>query len=94
MNRYQSIVSAIISVICIFGVPYLNRKGILIDESAVSTVVCGIIAFGAFCWTAWKNHNITEAAMEAQCLLEEMKTDFGIEENADEEDEEVEENDL
>lgn len=84
MNRYQSIISAVISAVCIFVVPYLNRKGILIDESAVSTIVCGIIACIAFCWTAWKNHNITQAANEAQAILEEIKV--GYTEEDDEED--------
>ena len=73
MNRTQSIISAIISAACVFLVPYLNRKGVLIDESAVSTIVCGIIAAVAFIWTAWKNHNITEAAHEAQAILDELK---------------------
>ena len=83
MNRYQSIVSAIISAACIFLVPYLNRKGIIIDESAITTIIAGIIATAAFLWTAWKNHNITEAANEAQAILDELKADNG--ESADEE---------
>lgn len=75
MNRYQSIISAIISAICIFLVPWLNRKGILIDESAITSLVASAIAFVAFIWTAWKNHNITEAANEAQAILDELKAD-------------------
>lgn len=83
MNRYQSIISAIISAICIFLVPWLNRKGILIDESAITSLVASAIAFVAFIWTAWRNHNITEAANEAQAILDELKADNG--ESADEE---------
>lgn len=77
MNRYQSIISAVISAVCIFVVPWLNRKGIIIDETAATTIVAGIIACAAFCWTAWKNHNLTDAAMEAQCILQEIKADDG-----------------
>jgi SPP1 family holin len=94
MNRLQSIVSGIVSFICVFIVPELNRRGIIIDETAVSSIVCGIIAIGAFIWTAWKNHNITESAMEAQAILDELKQTDGIVELDDEfedEEEEVEE---
>lgn len=98
MTRYQSIISAIISAACVFLVPWLNRKGIIVDETAITTVIAGIIAAAAFIWTAWKNHNITEAAMEAQCILNEFKTgdedleeelESEVHEEEDEEDEEV-----
>ena len=96
MNRLQSIVSGIVSFICVFIVPELNRRGIIIDETAVSTIVCGIIAFGAFCWSCYRNHNLTEAAMESQCILDELKKTKGIvelDDEFDEEEEEVEESD-
>lgn len=73
MNKYQSIISAVISAACIFLVPYLNRKGIIVDESTMTTVIAGLIATGAFFWTAWKNHNLTDAAYEAQLIMEELK---------------------
>ena len=79
MNRYPSILSAVISAVCVFLLPYLNRHGIIIDENTVTTVIVGIVAAVAFVWTAWKNHNITEAANEAQCLLAEIKADEGEE---------------
>lgn len=84
MNRYQSIISAFISALCIFLVPWLNRKGIIIDETAVTSLVASAIAFVAFIWTAWKNHNITEAANEAQAILEELKSEDAEEELKDE----------
>ena len=74
MNRYQSIISAFVSAVCIFLVPWLNRKGIIIDETAVTSIVASAIAFVAFIWTAWKNHNITESANEAQAILNELKS--------------------
>ncbi|MDO4393599.1 MAG: hypothetical protein Q4C80_04225 [Bacillota bacterium] len=73
MNKYQSIISAVISAACIFLVPYLNRKGIIVDESTMTTVIAGLIATGAFIWTAWKNHNLTDAAYEAQLIMKELK---------------------
>lgn len=98
MNKYQSIISAVISAACIFLVPYLNRKGIIVDESTMTTVIAGLIATGAFFWTAWKNHNLTDAAYEAQLIMKELKEgepcDYeDIEESAEISDEEIEEGD-
>ena len=93
MGRYQSIISAIISAICIFVLPWLQKKGIILDEDSVTTIVVGIIAFIAFLWTAWRNHNLTEAALEAQCVLDELKSgedvpDEELEAEAEQEEEE------
>lgn len=85
MSKYQSIVSAIISAICIFVLPVLNRKGIILDEGTVTTIVFSVIAVGAFLWSCWKNHNITMAANEAQCILEDLKEGFAREELAEDE---------
>lgn len=74
MNRYQSIISAFISALCIFLVPWLNRKGIIVDETAVTTIVASAIAFVAFCWSFYRNHNFSEAANESQAILNELKS--------------------
>ena len=73
MNKYQSIISAVISAICIFVLPYVNRHGFVIDEATVSSVVIGIVGVIAFLWSCWKNHNITDAAYEAQLIMKELK---------------------
>lgn len=75
MNKYQSLISAVISAFCIFALPVLNSKGIFIDENTVTTIVITIIGIVAFLWTAWKNHNITNAAHEAQAIMDELKCD-------------------
>lgn len=86
MGKYQSIISAIISAFCVFVVPWLNRKGIIIDETTATTIIAYIIGGIAFLWTAWKNHNITEAAMEGQLVINEFKADDEMdEEPADDE---------
>lgn len=77
MNKYQSIISAVISAFCIFVLPALNNKGIIIDETAATTVIITIIGVAAFIWTAWKNHNITAAAQEAQLVMKEIKEGLG-----------------
>lgn len=73
MNKYQSILSAVISAVCIFVLPVLQKNGIVIDESTATTVIIYIIGSCAFVWTAWKNHNITDAAFEAQLIMRELK---------------------
>lgn len=73
MNKYQSIVSAIISAVCIFVLPVLQKNGIVIDESTATTAIIYVIGACAFVWTAWKNHNITDAAFEAQLIMKELK---------------------
>lgn len=73
MNKYQSILSAIISAVCIFVLPVLQKNGIVIDESTATTVIIYVVGGIAFLWTAWKNHNITDAAFEAQLIMEELK---------------------
>ena len=73
MNKYQSIISAVISAVCIFVLPVLQKNGIVIDESTATTVIIYIVGGVAFCWTAWKNHNITDAAFEAQLIMKELK---------------------
>ena len=98
MNKYQSIISAIISAICIFVLPYVNRHGFVIDEATASSIVIGIVGVIAFLWSCWKNHNITDAAYEAQLIMKELKAgepcDYeDIEESAEITDEEIEEGD-
>ena len=84
MNKYQSIISAVISAVIIFVLPVLNRKGIILDETTATSIIIGVIGLAAFLWTAWKNHNITEAANEAHLIMMEIKKDMGAPE--DEED--------
>lgn len=73
MNKYQSILSAAISAICIFVLPVLQKNGVIIDEGTITTIVIYIIGGIAFLWTAWKNHNVTDAAFEAQLIMKELK---------------------
>ena len=74
MNKYQSIISAAISAIIIFALPYINKHGFVIDEVTAEQILIGIVGFGAFLWSCWKNHNITDAALEAQLIMQELKS--------------------
>ena len=74
MNKYQSIISAAISAVIIFVLPYINKHGFVIDEATAEQVLIGVVGFGAFLWSCWKNHNITDAALEAQLIMKELKS--------------------
>lgn len=87
MNKYQSILSAVISAVCIFVLPVLQENGIVIDESTATAVIIYAIGGIAFLWTAWKNHNITDAAFEAQLIMKELKEGENGTESEDDNDE-------
>ena len=74
MNKYQSIISAAISAVIIFALPYINKHGFVIDEVTAEQVLIGVVGFIAFLWSCWKNHNITDAALEAQLIMQELKS--------------------
>ena len=74
MHKRQSIFLAFISALFMFVLPYVNRHGFVIDEATVSSVVIGIVGVIAFLWSCWKNHNITDAANEAQLIMQELKS--------------------
>ena len=80
------------------SLPYVNRHGFVIDEATASSIIIGIVGVIAFLWSCWKNHNITDAAYEAQLIMKELKEgepcDYeDIEESAETSDEEIEEGD-
>lgn len=74
MNKYQSIISAAISASIIFLLPYINRHGLVLDAATGEQILIGIVGFIAFLWSCWKNHNITDAANEAQLIMKELKS--------------------
>lgn len=92
MNKYQSIISAAISAIIIFVLPYVNKHGFVIDEVTAEQLLIGVVGFIAFLWSCWKDHNMTDAALEAHLIMKELKN--GEDELDDvEEYEEIEEGD-
>lgn len=73
MNKYQSIISAAISAVIIFALPYINKHGFVIDEVTAEQVLIGVVGFIAFLWSCWKDHNITDAAFESHLIMKELK---------------------
>ena len=74
MNKYQSIISAAISAVIIFALPYINKHWFVVDAVTGEQILIGIVGFIAFLWSCWKNHNITDAANEAQLIMKELKS--------------------
>ena len=80
MNRNQSIISAIVSLI--FAViTLLQSFGIdipVIDENQVTMMVTGIITVCVWIWGVWKNHNFTQAALAGQEVINDLKHGVSI----------------
>ena len=69
MSKAQSIVSAVV-VLLVF---VLNQLGWAVGEDEAYQAVSAAAALACLCWGVWKNHNFTEAANEAQQVLELLK---------------------
>lgn len=65
MNRRQSIVSAVVVLV----VAAAGLVGVEVNESALADVVGAVMLLAAYGWGIWRNHNFTDAALEAQASL-------------------------
>jgi len=70
MNRTQSIISAIVVLI----VNLASIWGLSLDANAVSMVVSGAAIMAATIWALWRNHNLTDAALAGQKVVNELKS--------------------
>ena len=69
MNRPQSIISALVTLI----VACAGCFGLCLDPDMLVDVLSLIAFLGAFCWGIYKNHNFTDAANIAQEHLAMLK---------------------
>ena len=53
----------------------LTTAGIEVDANTVWIIAGGVITIITFVWAWWKNNNITEAAKQAQGMLDALKVD-------------------
>lgn len=53
----------------------LTAAGIEVDANTVWIIAGGVITIITFVWAWWKNNNITEAAKQAQGMLDALKAD-------------------
>jgi len=66
-------VKATISAAVLLAVNLLALFGVTLDLGLVQNVVFGAITIVATIYAAWKNHNFTPEAVEAQKLLDHLK---------------------
>jgi len=64
---------ATISATIILAVNIAALFGVSLDQGMVANVVFGLITIATTIYAAWKNHNFTPEAAQAQRLLDELK---------------------
>ncbi len=64
---------ATISAAIILAVNIAALFGVSLDQGMVANVVFGLITIVTTSYAAWKNHNFTPEAAQAQQLLDELK---------------------
>ena len=74
----QDTITAIARLIIPVIAGVLTAAGIQIDANTVAIIVCGVITVATFVWAWWKNNNITDAAKQAQGMLDALKSDTEI----------------
>ena len=80
-SRIQSIVSAI----AVIAVEFAAMIGLSLDTDTVIDVISAVVFIAGLLYGLWKNHNITNAAIEGQRLVNALKSNIdlpsGIDEN-------------
>ena len=66
-------IKAIISALGVLIVACAGMVGFDVDADMVQNVLSIAAFLAAFAWGIWKNHNFTEAAQEAQKVLDGIK---------------------
>lgn len=64
---------AVLSAVAILIVDIAAMLGYSMDTSTAADIVYMVVFIVATCYGIWKNHNFTEAAQEAQELLDDLK---------------------
>lgn len=77
-------IMAFIRLLCSVIASGATMIGFALDADALFTGVALVFAIVTYIWSWWKNNNITQAAIEAQGMLELMKK--GNEDRRDPED--------
>lgn len=66
-------VLAIARLACTLAASVAAGFGIALDADALFVGIACLIACGCYAWSWWKNNNVTQAAQEAQKVLDELK---------------------
>ena len=68
-------VKAVVSALVVLIVNAAALFGMSIDSDTLTQIVSGIAMLIATLWAIWKNHNFTDEAVQAQAVLDELKSD-------------------
>lgn len=64
---------AFVRLACMFITSGLALAGIAVDADALFTGAMCVLSVIAFVWGWWKNNNVTDAAQEAQKVIDNLK---------------------
>ena len=69
---------AFLRLACALVAAGLAMFGVAVDADALFVGVMTAVALVAYIWSWWKNNNVTDAATEAQKVLDELKKGVGV----------------
>ena len=69
---------AFIRLACSLIATGLALYGVSVDADALFVLAMIVVALVAYIWSWWKNNNVTDAATEAQKVLDELKHGVGV----------------
>ena len=69
---------AFLRLACALVAAGLAMFGVAVDADALFVGVMTAVALVAYIWSWWKNNNVTDAATEAQKVLDELKHGVGV----------------
>ena len=69
---------AFLRLACTLVAAGLAMFGVAVDADALFVGVMTAVALVAYIWSWWKNNNVTDAATEAQKVLDELKKGVGV----------------
>ena len=69
---------AFIRLACSLVTTGLALYGVSVDADALFVLAMIVVALVAYIWSWWKNNNVSNAASEAQKVLEELKHGVGV----------------
>ena len=66
-------IKACISALAVFAASMAALFGYSLDAGTLAQVLCVAVYLASVAWGVWKNHNFTDAAIQAQGYLDELK---------------------
>lgn len=70
-EKVRSIISAVVLIV----IEVASLAGVSISENEVTSIGSAVLAVIVLVYGIWKNHNFTDAAVDAQKYLDQLKDD-------------------